>query len=263
MAPFFLSLTSLNVDISPDPSFICFPPPSIYFLPSLFFDLCSVSVPSITCIYLTSESTALHFRAFSFMVQPPPKAQGFGNHTIFLFKNKNKTKEKKITTSTHTWIHHQPFLPNSKSNHQVSFFSFKVLVFSLSLVKLCSLVFMSIISQSTAGKIERLVAESWAQAVESESAWNLIFSSENRMHLSGKNTLRPMLSLLYFSHPKDGDNVVPISGLLEGLNKLLNVHHLEPRKSKCSVMSLFLLQLCNVSLLGVLHMKLLILWVFK
>lgn len=81
-----------------------------------YFDLFFLSVPSITCICLTSESIALHLRAFFFMVQHQ-KAQWFGNHTIFLFKKKRGKKAKEVIPSAHLESNLNLSSPNSRFNN--------------------------------------------------------------------------------------------------------------------------------------------------
>lgn len=95
MAPLFL-FDILKCGISHNSSLHV--PSSFLYIFFLFWFIFH-SVPSITCICLTSESIALHFRAFFFMFEPSPKAQWFRNHTIFLFTEGEKSKIKNHSLS--------------------------------------------------------------------------------------------------------------------------------------------------------------------
>ena len=162
------------------------------------------------CICLTSESIALSFSAFPFMVQPSPKAQWFGNHTIFLKKKKKKSSINQPTNyflksflklcSTSTI-----FFPNSRLNYQVSVFSsFQVLVFHLYPSDFSTLVDM-LNSWSVASVIERLIGEQWAQTLEPENLDETPFPPEMIecfAHLHGRMTQAISASL--FSSEKGG-----------------------------------------------------------
>lgn len=63
-------------------------PSSFLYIFFYFFDLFFLSVPSITCVCLTSESIALHLRAFFFMVQHHIKLRDLEITPSFYLKRK-------------------------------------------------------------------------------------------------------------------------------------------------------------------------------
>lgn len=140
----------------------------------------------------TLESIFLHGSTIS-------KSSVIGkSHHLSIWKEKqNKTK-----------LFHEFFPPNSRSNHQISFFLHQGDCFQSVLVKLSTLVGMHIISLSPAVVIERLQAEPWAQTVEPENLDAISSPSVMTERFFPSPWVNvPMLCLLHFSHVKNGDGI--------------------------------------------------------
>lgn len=190
------------------PFFTCHSPLCILFFFFLKNSLkCVLSVPSIVCICLTFESTALYFRAFSFMVQPSPKAQRFGNDTIFLNNPQSTNQSTNPLFSQATIKSDLNFNRFSQTLDPITIGLFLLPAgscFPSVLIKLSALVFM-LISWSAAAVIERLIAEQWAQALEPEHLDEI--SSPPEMiecfaHLHGQ--MKQAISASLFSSEKCG-----------------------------------------------------------